>query len=72
MIKSVKVVSELWGFSSTDDRIDRILNIERRIHVHVQIYLTNENNSKLNGVVYELILTYSLQIEWHFNHYLAN
>ena len=30
-----------------------------------------ENNSKLNGVVFELILTYSLQIECHFNHYLA-
>ena len=30
-----------------------------------------ENNSKLNGVVFELTLIYSLQIECNFNHYLA-
>ena len=29
----------------------------------------NENNLKLNGVVFELILIYSLQIECNFNHY---
>ena len=33
--------------------------------------LTKENNFKLNGAVYELILTYSLPIECNFNHYLA-
>ena len=30
-----------------------------------------ENISKLNGVVFELILIYSLQIVCNFNHYLA-
>ena len=30
-----------------------------------------ENNSKLNGDVFELILIYSLQIESNLNHYLA-
>ena len=33
--------------------------------------LTKENNSKLNGVVFDLILTYLLPIECYFNHYLA-
>ena len=30
-----------------------------------------KNNFKLNGVVFEFILTYSLPIECHFNHYLT-
>ena len=33
--------------------------------------LTKENNFKRNGVVFDLILTYSLPIECHFNDYLA-
>ena len=32
-----------------------------------KLYLTKENNSKINGVVFELTLTYSLPIECHFN-----
>ena len=34
--------------------------------------LTKVNNSKINGDVFELLLTYSLPIECHFNYNIAN